>query len=115
MCLLLGLDRDSNDMSRVFGFGCEHGFDYIFCFGWIAIAMTCPGFLVLAVGLVLTVALALAGTRSDDMSQAVALAVGLVLTGLRWNAEAITCPGFLVFAVGLVLTVARALAGTRKR
>ena len=33
------------------------------CFGWNAKAMTCPGFLALAVGLVLTVARALAGTR----------------------------------------------------
>ena len=63
MCLLLGLDRDSNDMSRVFGFGCEHGFDYIFCFGWIAIAMTCPGFFGFGCGIGFDCVSALAGLR----------------------------------------------------
>ena len=49
--------RSGDGISRVFGFGCVIGFDAGSCFGWNAKAMTCPGFLVLAVGLVLTVAL----------------------------------------------------------
>ena len=40
------------------------GFDCGSCFGWNAKAMTCPGFLAVAVEMVLIVALALAGTHT---------------------------------------------------
>ena len=48
---MLSLESEGGGMFWVFGFGCEIGFHLGSCFGRNAKAMTCPGFVALAVGL----------------------------------------------------------------